>query len=415
MARGPGFVAMVLAGGMGTRLREVVADRPKPLALVDGAPFLQRLLDQLHAAGCRRAVLCTGHLAEQFVATFGERFGAMQLVHSVERAPLGTAGALRQALAHLDDDGALVVNGDSWCGLDVGAFVAAARVSAEPTLVAVDVDEAGRYGSLQLGARGEVLAFREKAAGATGPINAGIYWLPRAVLEGIAEGRQVSLEREVLPALVGHGLRAVRVAAPFLDIGVPADYARASEFFAAVDAGRARRLLVVDRDGTLIVERHYLSDPAAVELLPGVVEGLRRFQQHGYQIAIVSNQSGVGRGYFDEAAMHAVNDEVLQQLAICGVHVANVWCCTHRPDEGCACRKPAPDLLDAALQAAGCAPARCLVVGDKACDVDLGRRRGARTALVRTGYGRQTELERGCEPDVVVDDLEQLAALETSR
>ncbi len=406
---------MVLAGGLGTRLREVVADRPKPLALVDGVPFLQRLLAQLHAAGCRRAVLCTGHLAEQFVSTFGDHFGSMQLVHSVESAPLGTAGALRQALPHLDDEAALVVNGDSYCALDLPAFVAAGRAHGAPSLVAVDVADAGRYGSLQLDGAGRVVAFGEKSAAAAGPINAGIYWLPRQVLQGIAEGRPVSLEREVLPALIRTGLRAVSVTAPFLDIGVPADYARAGAFFAAVASGRERRLLVVDRDGTLIVERHYLSDPAAVELLPGVVEGLRLFQQRGYAIAIVSNQSGVGRGYFDAAAMHAVNDEVLQQLAVCGVHVDQVWCCPHAPDEGCACRKPQPDLLDHALSATGCLPEQCLVVGDKACDVELGRRRGARTALVRTGYGRQTELERCCEPDMVVDDLEQLAALEMAR
>lgn len=407
---------MVLAGGAGTRLRDVVADRPKPLAAVEGTPFVQRLLTQLEAAGCRRVVLCTGHMASQFATAFGTCFGAMELVHSVEVEPLGTAGALRLGREHLGAaEGALVLNGDSCCGVSLAEFVAWARQQAPmAALVAAQVEDAGRYGRLALDADGRVFDFGEKTTSGPGAINAGIYWLPRAALAAIGDD-DTSLERQVLPRLVATGLVAFRTPAPFLDIGIPADYARAGQFFAELERREQRRLLVVDRDGTLIVERHYLCDPAAVELLPGVVEGLRRFRQLGYQIAIVSNQSGVGRGYFDHAAMTAVNDEVLRQLAIHGVQVQQVLCCTHRPDDGCTCRKPEPAMLDVALRTAACPASDCLVVGDKSCDVDLGRRRGARTALVRTGYGRETELERRCEPDVVVDDLEQLAALETNR
>lgn len=436
---GAGFTALLLVGGAGTRLRSVVADRAKPLADVAGEPFVARVLRQLQRAGCRRAVLCSGHFDAQFVAAFGSSFDGMPLLHSPEPRPLGTAGALRLALPHVDGDAVLVLNGDSYCDVSLAEFVAFARRCApKAALLATQVHDAGRYGRLQLDGDGRIAAFAEKTDdGAPGLINAGIYWLPRAALEELPADGVVSLERQVLPQLVQHGMRAFVTPAAFLDIGVPDDYARAAQFFAQLGHARQdgvaaqltgehrsvplavaaprRKLLVVDRDGTLIVERHYLADPNGVELLPGVVAGLRSFQANGYQIAIVSNQSGVGRGYFGIEAMQAVNDELRRQLALHGVAIDRVFCCPHHPSDRCLCRKPQPQLLDTALAAAGAEPADCLVVGDKHCDVELGRRRGARTALVRTGYGRDTELERSCEPDFVVDDLEQLATLETRR
>lgn len=412
----PGCTAMVLAGGLGTRLASCVADRPKVLAPVDGEPFLARLLDQLAAAGCARAILCTGHLAEQIEREFGGEHAGIELVHAREPVPLGTGGALRHALPLLRDRAALVVNGDSYCDLDLGNFVAFARTRPDtPALVATAVADTGRYGALQLDADRRVQSFGEKAGRGPGWINAGIYWLPARVLALLPPGRSCSLEREVLPELLPGGLRAFCTEAAFLDIGVPSAYAAAPAFFA--DCARRRRrprggLLVVDRDGTLIDERHYLSDPAGVELLPGVVDGLRAFAARGYRLAIVTNQSGIGRGYFDEAALAAVHDELRRQLLAVGITIDGIWHCPHRPDEACACRKPEPQLLATAMQQLGYGPEHCLVVGDKACDIQLGARLGVRTALVRTGYGAGTERDGLCAPDLVVDSLADLARLE---
>lgn len=169
------------------------------------------------------------------------------------------------------------------------------------------------------------------------------------------------------------------------------------------------RVLVVDRDGTLIVERHYLRDPRGVRLLPGVVEGLRRFSRAGWRIAVVTNQSGVGRGLFDLDDVAAVHRRMGDLLRSRGAHVDGVWICPHHPRAGCPCRKPRTLLLERAAQAFWTQPRHCLVVGDKDCDIELGRRAGARTALVRTGYGAHTEFRGASRPDLVVDDLAELA------
>jgi D-glycero-D-manno-heptose 1,7-bisphosphate phosphatase len=418
-----GFTALVLAGGRGTRLRSAVPDRVKPLAPIGDEPFLARVLDQLAAAGCERAILCTGHGAAAIEREFGADHGGMPLVHSVESRPLGTAGALRLGIEHTAADAVLVVNGDSFCDLDLAGFVRVARALQAPTLVAAAVDDTGRFGRLELAADGRVTAFAEKVAGGAGIINAGIYWLPRGLLEALPLWSHRSLERDVLPTLVPACLRAFVATAPFLDIGVPEDYARAAAFFADCEraafarrtaAGR-RGLLVVDRDGTLIEERHYLADPAGVALLPGTVAGLAAFTAAGYEVAVVTNQSGIGRGFFDAAAMDAVHAELCGQLAAHGIALRGIWHCPHAPADNCACRKPAPGLLQQAMTELGYRPEQCLVVGDKRCDIELGQAMGARTALVRTGYGVGTERDGHCSPDHVVDDLAALALAEVRR
>ena len=177
---------------------------------------------------------------------------------------------------------------------------------------------------------------------------------------------------------------------------------------------KGRGLLLLDRDGTVIVEKHYLSRPDQVELLPGVAEGLRQLRELGYALGIVTNQSGVGRGYYSERNVQAVHDRMCALLEAETVHIDGIWHCPHAPMEACACRKPATGMLDAAIAELGYLSSECTVVGDKECDIELGRNAGARSVLVRTGYGRMTEAARHCVPDLVVDDIRELAQLETA-
>ncbi|MEM7786522.1 MAG: sugar phosphate nucleotidyltransferase [Bacteroidota bacterium] len=222
--------AIVLAGGLGTRLRSVVADRPKVLAPVAGAPFLAHLLRHLGAEGISEVVLATGHLGEQ-VAEFVEGGvpGGMRVRCVQEEQPLGTGGAVAFAARSAGLRGpVLALNGDTFFGGRLGAL-AAAHPEAAVTMALAHVDDASRYGRVVLD-RDRVAAFEEKREGA-GPalINAGVYVLSPGVLDGIEAGAFVSLERDVFPGLVGAGqIRAVAFPeAAFLDIGTPDDFARA--------------------------------------------------------------------------------------------------------------------------------------------------------------------------------------------
>lgn len=222
--------AIILAGGLGTRLRDVVSDRPKVLAEVNGTPFLSFLLDKVADAGVRKVVLCTGYMASLVVNAFGNSYRGMELVYSEESEPLGTGGAIRQALPLTDSDPLLVMNGDSYCSADLSVFRRQHADSCSiASLLLTQVEDSSRYGIVETDQVGAVTSFREKDE-RTGPdlINAGIYLLSREVVRAIPATGAVSLERELFPGLIGKGLHGFCQPSEFIDIGIPSDYIDAS-------------------------------------------------------------------------------------------------------------------------------------------------------------------------------------------
>jgi D-glycero-D-manno-heptose 1,7-bisphosphate phosphatase len=170
-----------------------------------------------------------------------------------------------------------------------------------------------------------------------------------------------------------------------------------------------RRFVLLDRDGTINVEKEYLSSVEALELLPNALAGLRAMRELGLGLIVLTNQSGIGRGYFSAQMVDAIHRALAGLLASDGVSLDGIYICPHGPDEGCACRKPAPGLAEQAARELGFRLADSFVIGDKTADIELGRRVGAATILVRTGYGRQTEASGEAKPDYVADDLADAA------
>lgn len=167
--------------------------------------------------------------------------------------------------------------------------------------------------------------------------------------------------------------------------------------------------ILLDRDGTIIVDTHYLSDPEKVELLPGAAEGMRRMTDLGFRMAVLTNQSGVERGYYTEEDIQACNDRMIALLRDEGVELEAIYHCPHAPDTACNCRKPAPGLMEQAAERLGFEPGEAWMIGDKEADIRLGRNTGARTILVRTGKGRDAESTCGGLANFVVDDLVEAA------
>jgi NDP-sugar pyrophosphorylase family protein len=196
-----------------------------------------RVLDQLAAAGITDVVLCTGYLAEQVRAYLGSGYGGMAVLHSVEDRPLGTAGALRKAVDLLATDLVLAMNGDSFVGANLEAFIRwHLGRGLSGSLLSTWVHDCASFGTLDVDAQGAVQAFREKEGKAVpGWINAGVYLFPKRWLEELGPGEPLSLEHQVLPTWVARGLGAYCVRAPFLDIGTPEALAKASRFFAGID------------------------------------------------------------------------------------------------------------------------------------------------------------------------------------
>lgn len=226
--------AIVLAGGLGTRLRGVVDDVPKPLAPVAGRPFLAWGLDLLADQGLRRVILATGYRGGQVEAALGKNWQGMSLEYSQEPEPLGTGGAIALAMRRVSGDASFVLNGDTWLELDYVKFDAALRAQDARIGVALaKVPDVARYGAVRVEG-GRITGFIEKGQAGSGLVNAGVYRVPRSLLVGFPADKPFSFEREVLaPVVARETVIAYTETRGFIDIGVPEDYWKAQIQFAA--------------------------------------------------------------------------------------------------------------------------------------------------------------------------------------
>jgi NDP-sugar pyrophosphorylase family protein len=235
--------AVLLVGGLGTRLRSTVPSAPKVLASIGKKSFLELLVGQLRSQGIRRLVMCTGYLAGQIENEFGNgQSWDVAIEYSREEQPLGTAGAVRQARGFLQDTpDFLVMNGDSFLELDFLKLMEFHRAhEALATIAVLRVQDAGRYGTVQVDANSRVRSFTEKTGSdVPGVVNGGVYIFSRAVLEYIPE-QPASLERDVFPRLLDHGVYAQEQHGMFIDIGTPADYARAQQLCDSLNNAASR-------------------------------------------------------------------------------------------------------------------------------------------------------------------------------
>lgn len=220
--------AIVLAGGLGTRLRDVVKDVPKPMAPIRGKPFLGYLLEGLAGHGIRRAVLSVGYRNEAIIEHFGNKYNGMEVAYAVEPSPLGTGGGIALALPLTQGEDVLVFNGDTHFEINLPAFAAAHLRHRTVTLALKALRDFDRYGVVRIDGTGRVTGFEEKGPRALGLINGGIYGLNRAWFAGFPLPQAFSFEADFLQRHCGSAaLYGVPMEGTFIDIGIREDYERA--------------------------------------------------------------------------------------------------------------------------------------------------------------------------------------------
>lgn len=226
--------AVILAGGLGTRLRNVIGSHAKVMAEVAGRPFITYLLDRLVTLGFREAVLATGFAAHEIMTKLGDRYRSLHLYYSIEDEPLGTGGALRYALPFVHHPHVLVLNGDSYTSADLRAFVEWHRAKeARCSLLLTRKPDAREYGRVDVSASGLVTGFHEKGTFSEPSwVNAGVYLFERSLVAELPSGESLSLERDLFPALASHCLYGHKSGGTFLDMGTPERLAVAQRYFA---------------------------------------------------------------------------------------------------------------------------------------------------------------------------------------
>lgn len=227
--------AIVLAGGFGTRLRQVVPDMPKPMAPIAGRPFLEILLGSLAQKGFSRAVLSLGFMAEKVIDHFGSLpLAGMEISYVVEETPLGTGGATRLATKACTEDHVFVFNGDTYLDLEVDLIEAQWQANRCPIVVGKRVPDTNRYGQLIVNGD-RITNFSEKRYAGAGLINAGCYVLKTHALANVPLNQAFSIEHDYLvPEVERAKVQTFITKGVFIDIGVPEDYARAQTLLAEI-------------------------------------------------------------------------------------------------------------------------------------------------------------------------------------
>lgn len=373
----------VLVGGLGTRLGSLTAETPKPMLTVGDRPFLAWLLREVVRYGIDDILLLTGHHS----AVIQSELRALQdrlpkrvtLTISEEPVRAGTGGALFHARELLQDH-FLLLNGDSLFDCDLTPALA---MREDPgvlgRLMLRRVADASRYGVVEL--QGDRLAaFKERPdAGAPGLINGGVYCLSRNI---IARTSAVcSLERDVLPGLAQDGsLRGTESEGWFIDIGIPPDFDRAQH---ELPRRLIRPALFLDRDGVCNVDHGWVGTRERFDWIPGAKAAIRLAHIRGWHVFIVTNQSGVARGLYDEAAVQTLHGWMQGEALAAGGTIDDVRYCPYHPDavapeyrRTSSWRKPEPGMILDLLRVWELEPARCIMVGDQPSDMAAAKAAG---------------------------------------
>jgi len=349
--------AVVLAGGRGTRLSGVVGDRPKPMAPIGDKPFLSYLLTCLSDSGIDDVLLFTGYEGHQIEDYYGHGDAlGLQLSYLQEETLLGTGGALLNAWDQLPDE-FLVINGDTFFDIEYDLLLT--HVESHSAMIVLRFSEdVNRYGMIDLeGDR--ITQFVEKGQlpldRVDGFINGGIYYFEKQALEAFYDTwdhTPLSIEQDVFPALIQQNrLSGLPLGGKFIDIGIPADYSRAQQEIPDWLKQDRTAALFLDRDGILIQDTGYVHGQD-LTFLDIAHDRIREANAKGEPVIVVTNQAGVARGYYDEAAVLDTNAYIQAELAKQNLYIDQFYYCPYHAEANSSVyrkssllRKPQPGML----------------------------------------------------------------------
>jgi D-glycero-alpha-D-manno-heptose 1-phosphate guanylyltransferase len=374
--------AIILAGGRGTRLRSVISDVPKPMAKIGNKPFLEILIGHYHRKGIKHFILSVGYMSEIIINHFQKKYRDIQITFSVEHTPLGTGGAIRLAAEHLLTEYALVLNGDSLLDINLNQLDVLPP-SSLPVIFARHVEDVARFGQLLYNGD-KIHGFVEKKGSGAGFVNAGVYVLEKSTMLRFPKNLNFSIESEYFSNLSENNPATILFSYDyFIDIGIPKDYQAAQYELLPFIKNRA---LFLDRDGVINIDTKYMHKPEDCIFNDGILDLLKAAKSYGYLIIVITNQSGIGRGYYTEETfhqlMHWMNnqlDNLIDDYYFCPFHaehgIGDYKCDSYD-------RKPNPGMFEKAIQKNRINAEDSLMIGDQMSDLIAAQRAGIQRTLL---------------------------------
>lgn len=395
---------VIMAGGRGTRIAELVGDIPKPMIPIQGKPVLEWEIECLRDQGFDDIMLTVSHMKEAIISHFGDggSFG-VRINYFIEDTPLGNAGALFRMRDKLTED-FLLLNADSVFDVDFNRFVEFHRQKGGlATLFTHPNDHPYDSGLILTAGDGAVTRWLTKEDQRSewykNCVNAGLHILSPKLLDHMPDTPKIDLDRQILKPLAGTGKMFAYQSPEYVkDMGTPERLKAVTEDFKsgivqARNLKRKQKAVFLDRDGTINKYVGFLRNIGDMELLPGAAEAIRRINKSGYLAIVVTNQPVIARGEVTVSELQEIHNKLETLLGREGAYLDAIYYCPHHPDNGfegeipelkfdCDCRKPKPGLLLRAAKDYNIDLASSWMVGDRESDIKAGHAAGCKTALV---------------------------------
>ncbi len=372
--------AIVLAGGLGLRLREKIYEEPKVLAETVGKPFIHHVLEYLYRNGTSHVVLAVSYMHEKIISAVGNSFYGMTIDYSIEKEPLGTGGAIKQAMKKCREDFVFVLNGDTIFNADLRQMQKTAR-HGFASIALKHMDNADRRGIVET-KDGIVTYFKEKEPGKSGTINGGIYLIDRTLQ--LSKKKTFSFEYDFLEKNCSKLIPFISDGY-FIDIGIPEDYEKAQREIPLMPTRTVGKVAFLDRDGTININTGHLYKKEDFVFTKNATEGIKKLKEAGFYVVVISNQAGVAKGLYSEADIFELNSYINSLLRKDSIIIDKFLHCPHHPDgvvqqytTQCDCRKPKVGMINQAIRHFGNLGididlSESILIGDKDTDIQAGK------------------------------------------
>jgi histidinol-phosphate phosphatase family protein len=402
---------VIVAGGMGTRLKARLGDLPKPMIPIGGKPLLEHQVELAKRHGFDDVIIFACYRAELIEKHFGDgsKWG-LRVRTIVEKEPLGTAGAVLAGFDLLAEE-FVVLYGDTMVNVDLERIRKAhAQSQADATLLLHPNNHPLDSDLVEADAQNWITAFHNRPHPADkwfrNLVNAGLYVINKRALQAWAQAvKPMDFGRDLFPAMLARGAKLLAYNSPefIKDIGTPERYDKiCSQYEKGVIARSSlstpQRAVFLDRDGTLVKEVNGLTTPDQLELLPLAAEAVHEINHHGWLAILVTNQPVVAKGFCTEADIAIIHNKMETLLGREHAYLDRIYWCPHHPEKGfageradlkmdCACRKPKPGMILQAAKDLNIDLTRSWLIGDSTTDIETAKNAGLKSVLVDTGHG----------------------------
>ena len=388
--------AIILAGGLGTRLRSELSEIPKSMALVGSRPFLEYQMDYLLANGISRFILSVGYKSEYIRKHFSDQYKNCEIIYAIEKTQLGTGGAIKNAMQFVLDDHVVIANGDSLFFSDLETqFRSHLAYEADVTLAVKPMRKFDRYGTILIDGNGKITSFSEKQFAGKGLINGGLYIFNVSSFRRLDLMDIFSIEKDFFKTKVNQlNFFGAISKGYFLDIGIPEDFKRAQYeigMFPKIDKSWT---LFLDRDGVINrkLDKDYVKSLNEFEFIPGALESIVSLSNFFGRLIIVTNQQGIGKGIMTEEDLNQIHGFLLEKVRKRGGNIDAIYHAPQLEEEDSPMRKPG---IGMALQAKKDFPeidfTKSIIIGDSKKDLEFGKRANMISILINDKSANKVE------------------------